>query len=1172
MLTSTHVNLKSFFYPIGNTPATNLLRDYRPCGKKPVEILAIGCGDVRNILFTLWSNPDSRKIGCNFTVCDLDSAVLARNNFLLSIRLYYHFYVTTEDLAFVQNHAEKLHAASESLSTWKESPFGQLLQFSTEASLSEVGRIWYLHAQDRTAQEDAQTRKVIKSIYDDNSNTKDGPTTIIHGTCSAGAHGLMAVPPLNVAFHNFWKTGVVTGNNEDVSALGRDGGGRVNPLMSVSPITSNNFNVHYGSDPLIGFHLAEAFDLSTAANAESLARLVKFQFSGWCQSFASCATLGSVNIMHHCGEAVNFAHALQAIQGSSTLPSFTHHYTRPWSAACLNLPSTLATRFDVIDTSNVIDHVGLLNIMPATVPLLSNASASVLYTESLLQGAKESEKLLATLLHSDVSTSSLLFGIAPVGHILGTTTDSSHIEQLLEVSSRSHEEGRQRQFRVRIPWRMATQGDCFVTSSTPFHAYRLRMDPQELASFFMQTYLAMFQEAEDIGIRLKVMRRKLTTPLVGDIGFYSRVSLVTLLSTARRTFSTDWKTCISALLHMIETNRSLIVSSNSLQELYLHLHAAGLFSVETLEEDPRARPHPWGRMRPPGEFGLLGRHSVPSIVHVALILPRRSLSVFTDQAVDRVGTPGLRLSVHNGMKFENCFFAIDTFFGSFDRGSDDGESRIIEDHAGWTGDADLIVTCAVPTWPLLLDRRQDLNISLVVNTSPATAQYTQKLGFTMRVFTANLDSKRVRILVQPPSTEPGAVVGIRPASAVAFTTPDSATASLQTDGTVQSIRVTRSFVTDSEESQTLKSGGAVEVLQISPCVLDVSIGDLHNSSRLIFPFPINGAACKVKIARKSSWIEVKAPTSTAFQPGGYHLNPFPVIQSGETMLPWGMGRVDPDLQPLVKISKSTSTMLTPLAAMAFSERERTRVKTNQGPSTMPPMIRLKEVIRQLFLASSGLHPDFLGQKIQLFIMRDTLSYHFFIVTNALHHDRDTGSVFLDAFFMPVSHELITHKSFAKMMGSNSDNKSLVIEASKEDVQLWHHLIPSLTERCRSWEHTSTCLYKTSSTRPFAEFTCGCGMGKDIVKLPHGFKDVAAFATRIAIPFISAVPYVESMRDEEVMNAFAKLGMKNAKSDACGSCGNVKAGMKVCGRCEKVRYCNHACQKAAWMAHKKECKR
>ncbi|KEQ99606.1 hypothetical protein AUEXF2481DRAFT_25498 [Aureobasidium subglaciale EXF-2481] len=1122
MLTSTYVNLKSFFYPIGNTSAANLLRDYRPCGKKPVEILAIGCGDVRNILFTLWSNPDSRKIGCNFTVCDLDPAVLARNIFLLSIvhqhaseiaageskslllrlwRLYYHFYVTTEDLAFAQDHAEMLHAASESLSTWKESPIGQLLQFSTEASLSEVRRIWYLHAQDRTTQEDAQTRKVIKSMYDVKSNTKDGPITIIHGTRSAGTHGLMAAPPLNVAFHDFWKTGVVAGNNEDVSALGRDGGGRVNPLMSVSPIASKNFDVHYGSDPLIGFHLAEAFDLSTAANAESLARL-----------------------------------------GSSTLPSFTHHYTRPWSAVRLNLPSTLATKFDVIDISNVIDHVSLLNIMPATVPLLSNASASVLYTESLLQGGKEPEKLLATLLHSDVSTSSLLFCIAPVGHLLGTTTDSSHIEQLLEVSSRSHEEGRQRQFRVRILWRLATQGDCFVTSSTSFHACRLQMDPQELASFFMQTYLAMFREAEDIGIRLKVMRRKLTTPLLGDIGFYSRVSLVTLLSTARRTFSTDWKTCISALLNMIETDRSLIVSSNSLQELYLHLHAAGLFSVETLEEDPRARPNPWGKMRPPGESGLLGRHSVPPIVHVALIVSRRSLSVFTDQAVDRVGTPGLRLSVHNGMKFENCFFAIDTFFGSFERGSDDGGSRIIEDHAGWTGDADLIVTCAVPTWPLLLDRRQDLNVSLVVNTSPATAQYTQKLGFTMRVFTANLDSKRVRILVQPPSTESGAVFDIRPASAVAFTTPDSATVSLQTDGTVQSIRVTRSFATDSEESKTLKSGGAVEVSQISPCALDVSIGDLHNSSRFVFSFPINGAARKVKIARKSSWIEVQAPISTALQLGGHGLNPFPVIESGETMLAWATSQ---DLE--VNFKNSYASRRNGFQrAITHSSQDQPRpqyhaINDSAQRSNSPIVSRIQWPA-----------PRFPGSK-----------------DPALHH---TGSVFLDAFFMPASLELITQRSFAKMMGSNSDNKSLVIGASKEDAQLWHHLIPSLAECCRSWEHTSTCLYKISSTRPFAEFTCGCGMGKDIAKLPHGFKDVAAFATRVAIPFISAVPYVESIRDEEVMNAFAELGLENKKSDACGSCGDVKAGMKVCGRCEKVKYCNHACQKAAWKVHKKECKR
>ncbi len=75
-------------------------------------------------------------------------------------------------------------------------------------------------------------------------------------------------------------------------------------------------------------------------------------------------------------------------------------------------PSDMVTVYDVIDTSNVMDHVGLLNLLCAVVPLLSGRRNSVLYTESRLQGAEVSGKLLETLLHSNVTMSSLLFGIA----------------------------------------------------------------------------------------------------------------------------------------------------------------------------------------------------------------------------------------------------------------------------------------------------------------------------------------------------------------------------------------------------------------------------------------------------------------------------------------------------------------------------------------------------------------------------------------------------------------------------------------------------------------------------------------------------------------------------------------------------------------------------------------
>jgi hypothetical protein len=75
----------------------------------------------------------------------------------------------------------------------------------------------------------------------------------------------------------------------------------------------------------------------------------------------------------------------------------------------------VATGYDVIDTSNVMDHVGLLNLLIAVVSLMSGRRDSVLYTESFLEGAKQPEKLLETLLHSNVTVSSLLSGVAPVG-------------------------------------------------------------------------------------------------------------------------------------------------------------------------------------------------------------------------------------------------------------------------------------------------------------------------------------------------------------------------------------------------------------------------------------------------------------------------------------------------------------------------------------------------------------------------------------------------------------------------------------------------------------------------------------------------------------------------------------------------------------------------------------
>jgi hypothetical protein len=51
------VDIVTYFYPIGNTPAVHLTRGlpYKQCA----NILLLGCGDVRNILFTVYADQHS---------------------------------------------------------------------------------------------------------------------------------------------------------------------------------------------------------------------------------------------------------------------------------------------------------------------------------------------------------------------------------------------------------------------------------------------------------------------------------------------------------------------------------------------------------------------------------------------------------------------------------------------------------------------------------------------------------------------------------------------------------------------------------------------------------------------------------------------------------------------------------------------------------------------------------------------------------------------------------------------------------------------------------------------------------------------------------------------------------------------------------------------------------
>lgn len=74
---------KYFFYPLGNTPAVCLTRDIPP--EEPANVLLLGCGDPRSVLFTIFSEPQKKSRALDFTCYDIEPAVLAHNVLLLTL-------------------------------------------------------------------------------------------------------------------------------------------------------------------------------------------------------------------------------------------------------------------------------------------------------------------------------------------------------------------------------------------------------------------------------------------------------------------------------------------------------------------------------------------------------------------------------------------------------------------------------------------------------------------------------------------------------------------------------------------------------------------------------------------------------------------------------------------------------------------------------------------------------------------------------------------------------------------------------------------------------------------------------------------------------------------------------------------------------------------------------
>ncbi|RAL58963.1 hypothetical protein DID88_009254 [Monilinia fructigena] len=203
------------------------------------------------------------------------------------------------------------------------------------------------------------------------------------------------------AFCGFWEYGVIGGNSQDAEGLARDGH-RVNPSMAISS-TGDTFAVAHSSDPILGFNLASAFDNDNATEQErkeSAVLLAKSQFRERCMAFGGKVREKAILIRVYCGDALRFCYELQGLRNpENPRTNILRLYASAWRSTPIVLDNFDTSRdinaFDIIDTNNLADPLGILNLLPAISPLLSRKATSTMFTETLSKYTKDPADIIS---------------------------------------------------------------------------------------------------------------------------------------------------------------------------------------------------------------------------------------------------------------------------------------------------------------------------------------------------------------------------------------------------------------------------------------------------------------------------------------------------------------------------------------------------------------------------------------------------------------------------------------------------------------------------------------------------------------------------------------------------------------------------------------------------------
>ena len=742
---------------------------------------------------------------------------------------FYHLHLDSASDAFLSSQCRKLAQLSSSVETWNQSQYAGFLRMCDTRTLSELRHHWdlYIACADSPESRKRQSKQAdvaIKEMLDKYSNP-------IHlgVTRSAGYYWLNAFKKMPASFSHFWSTGTTFTDSQEI-----ENATLLNPTFIYSS-HGEGFVVDQETDPMSTFHLATAFrDVKEEpVPLDAVFDCAKAQFKAWCAAFREYLLQSprGLVIRFFSGDPLAFCTALRNQFDSRPLATCT--FTRPWTAHSLtldggdydNVQSGAPSQFNVVETSTIMDSVGLLNLLVVVVPLISSSPSSAIFMDTLAPTEADVTRWFASHFCGDIPTISLVFDLIPTTYLSRMTTRSDRGGALV---SRTLKETIG-QYYERLVWKRPSAADSAVIN-TQQNKPLLSFDVHQLAQFLLNVYLEMF--ASD---------NPKPTSSVPSLPHYTRESFVLFLRILRSVTDVKWQPLMDRFYDVLAADMSLLMGSNYLQDLWCHLHRYQLYTVSVMEKPLRR------------EGLYAGWKTVPPVVTIFLVVPRGSLGFL--ESVDNVQPE--RPILHCDIKspaVHNIYPSITAAFGSVRRTTRDGNPWVVleEDPLGLSGNSPLFVSFNAPSWTL----NQTLSVALSLRATPHTIPWIRKLGIGLHLFLTKItDTSSVFIVPDHPNLPQRRGLFAR--------SPSQQRVEVHLDRECRKISTltTRIDLTEAREKDTLLKGATVSSLQSTSCRMHVTFDGIQRD--ISFPFPIIGGKSKLRVARKSSYLEVP-PSSLIF--------------------------------------------------------------------------------------------------------------------------------------------------------------------------------------------------------------------------------------------------------------------------------------------------------------------